>query len=362
MAFTAWQEYIKDDQGNILTGASVEVRKESDGTLATLYADSVGSGQVNPFNNASDGLARFYAAADTSGYKITVSHPSFASDAIFRNVPIGEAQNRDVGTDAADLLTKGDADALYSSMVQDNLTATTDPTVNDDSDDGYSAGSRWLNTVSDEFFLCLDATVGAANWQQATLSLDDLGSMATRNYGTAAAEHRDNSQNEAEFLAKPLTVTEIAGTSYTVTASDNGTMLKTTNASPVTITVPQVSTEDLDNGFQVIVQRAGDGEVTISPEGADVLNAADDFYNIDVKYGAASVVKETDGFWWMTGALSNTPLDGYDAVTGTSAKTAWTIYTAPTISGTYTQAEVQAIADNVQTLAERLAAVIEDLT
>ena len=47
-----------------------------------------------------------------------------------------------------------------------NLVAVTDPTVNDDSADGYTTSSIWFNTVSDTFWACTDATVGAAVWQQ----------------------------------------------------------------------------------------------------------------------------------------------------------------------------------------------------
>ena len=46
-----------------------------------------------------------------------------------------------------------------------NLTATTDPTVNDDVDLFYEVGSLWINVTTDKGFICLDATDGAAVWQ-----------------------------------------------------------------------------------------------------------------------------------------------------------------------------------------------------
>lgn len=46
-----------------------------------------------------------------------------------------------------------------------NRTATTDPTVGDDSGDGYDVGSIWVNTTSDEVFICADSSSGAAVWQ-----------------------------------------------------------------------------------------------------------------------------------------------------------------------------------------------------
>jgi hypothetical protein len=45
-----------------------------------------------------------------------------------------------------------------------NVTATTDPTITDDSDDGYSVGSFWINTTADSFWVLTDETVGAAVW------------------------------------------------------------------------------------------------------------------------------------------------------------------------------------------------------
>ncbi len=64
-----------------------------------------------------------------------------------------------------------DHDALYidepggfGGGLQNNFTATTDPTVDDDSEDGYEAGSMWINTVSGAVFVCVDASVGA--WEQ----------------------------------------------------------------------------------------------------------------------------------------------------------------------------------------------------
>lgn len=47
-----------------------------------------------------------------------------------------------------------------------NNAATAAPTVNDDAGDGYSVGSRWIDTTNDTSYVCVDSTVGAAVWQQ----------------------------------------------------------------------------------------------------------------------------------------------------------------------------------------------------
>lgn len=46
------------------------------------------------------------------------------------------------------------------------LDATADPGVGDDSADGYSVGSLWVNVTDDDAFICLDSSSGAAVWAQ----------------------------------------------------------------------------------------------------------------------------------------------------------------------------------------------------
>ncbi len=50
-----------------------------------------------------------------------------------------------------------------------NLSAAVAPTINDDSGDGYSIGSFWVDTATDTGYMLMDATVGAAVWKQITV-------------------------------------------------------------------------------------------------------------------------------------------------------------------------------------------------
>lgn len=47
-----------------------------------------------------------------------------------------------------------------------NHAATAAPGVGDDAADGYSVGSRWIDTTNDDVYICADATIGAAVWQR----------------------------------------------------------------------------------------------------------------------------------------------------------------------------------------------------
>jgi hypothetical protein len=49
-----------------------------------------------------------------------------------------------------------------------NFISSVDPTQNDDGNDGYTAGSRWINTAANREFVCLDAVLGAAVWIETT--------------------------------------------------------------------------------------------------------------------------------------------------------------------------------------------------
>lgn len=48
--------------------------------------------------------------------------------------------------------------------ILNNYIATTAPTANDDSGDGYSVGSQWFDVTNDKIYFCIDATLTAAIW------------------------------------------------------------------------------------------------------------------------------------------------------------------------------------------------------
>ena len=75
--------------------------------------------------------------------------------------------------------------ALKEDKVKRTIT-TTDPTVNDDSSQGYSVWSLWANTTTSEVYRCIDVTVGAAKWEKTTLTIDELGGAALLDVGTTA--------------------------------------------------------------------------------------------------------------------------------------------------------------------------------
>jgi hypothetical protein len=61
--------------------------------------------------------------------------------------------------------------SLSGSLLKNNFTATTNPTVNDDETQDYSVGSRWINnTFPRREFVCVSNVTGTAIWKETTLS------------------------------------------------------------------------------------------------------------------------------------------------------------------------------------------------
>ena len=75
-------------------------------------------------------------------------------------------------------------DKIDANNPKHNFVATTDPTSTDDSSQGYSAGSVWVNTSTKMVFQCasIDATTGAATWRLVVVTTDDLPEGSTNLY------------------------------------------------------------------------------------------------------------------------------------------------------------------------------------
>lgn len=55
-------------------------------------------------------------------------------------------------------------DRPFNMPLTNNYAATTNPGVSNDSTQGYSVGSQWINTATGTAYLCMSASAGAAVW------------------------------------------------------------------------------------------------------------------------------------------------------------------------------------------------------
>lgn len=95
-----------------------------------------------------------------------------------------------------------------------------------------------------------------------------------------------------------------------------------------------------------------------------------DFTNIGISFTITPATQYADFYGQVntkeafsvdgTQVLSNR-VTGWGSPTGTAARTTFATYTAPDISASYTEAEIQALADHVEILSQRLKALLDDL-
>ena len=75
-----------------------------------------------------------------------------------------------------------------------NLTATANPTITNDTGSGYAVGSVWINISTDECFVCTDATAGAAIWQKTVFEYaNSIKPLVTNtvDLGTSSLKYKD---------------------------------------------------------------------------------------------------------------------------------------------------------------------------
>ena len=94
-----------------------------------------------------------------------------------------------------------------------NLSAIVNPVVGNDNTQGYSIGSIWANTATQQIFLCADATTGASVWKE-------VGG------GSGASDHKvisDATDTTADYLGNKIT------TDATMQVAVSGTGNRKTN-------------------------------------------------------------------------------------------------------------------------------------
>lgn len=193
MALAIKELQITDSQGNVLAGASVEVRRESAGSpVAALKSDRAGATPIsNPMTSDANGMVTFYVVG--GAYKFTITKDSYSK--ILRYQPVGTAQEYDV------------ADILGSSAGVDyTFSATTT-----DADPG--AGIIRLNhaTLASVTAAYIDNVNKAGSTVTGWLdSLDDMGSATNR--GLITIFNKESSGEN--FRIYRVTGSVVNGTGY----------------------------------------------------------------------------------------------------------------------------------------------------
>jgi hypothetical protein len=149
-----YQAFSQDASGNVLSGASVEVRREFDNALVSIYSDRAGSAAIgNPFTSDSDGYFAFHVQG--GAYKITVTKDALTR--IFRYVAIGTAAEGDApGTDPglrwlfSTTTTMADPSSGNVRFNNATLASVTAIAISSNTgENGNPSASAFLNTLDD---------------------------------------------------------------------------------------------------------------------------------------------------------------------------------------------------------------------
>lgn len=135
--------------------------------------------------------------------------------------------------------------------ILEKVDATAAPGVNDDSGDGYSRGTRWVDTVTDKVYLCADDTVGAAVWTEVSSAggIADGDTLATGlTFPNTGLKIRDT--NDTHSLTVALGSNLTANRTLTLSTGDAARALNI-SAADVTVSTFGASLVDDANAAEV---------------------------------------------------------------------------------------------------------------
>ena len=157
---------VATNSANVTTVAGIS---SNISTVAGISANitSVASNSTN-INSVASNSANINSVASNS-----TNINSVASNSTNINTVAGISAN--ISTVAG---ISADVTAAANNIPKANRVATTNPTANDDSGDGYSVGSMWINTSTDAIFFCADAALGAAVWQSNAGAMSGLSDVS----------------------------------------------------------------------------------------------------------------------------------------------------------------------------------------
>ena len=225
------------------------------------------------------GTSPFAVSSNTLVQNLNAQYLNGNDQSFYENAPLASQAEAEAGVDHTKTMTPlrtSQAIAVLAAGIQNNYAGSGPPTVNDDANDGYSAGSVWIDIVAspNESYRCTDPTVGAAVWIKTTLTSDELATVALSGDSDDLIEGTTNlllTQAERDKIATvPAAQNNVqTGTTYTIQASDNGKNVVFTNGAAIAVTLPDTLALD----FQCSIIQAGAGVPTVTPN-TDTINGA----------------------------------------------------------------------------------------
>ena len=192
------------------------------GDLFTIVGDNAWYEVASIGSNTSITLSANYAGTTGSGKSYAISR-DFTT-----RLALPYPQKGDIET-ASIIKRAFEQIDTETNIATANYSATTAPTANDDSGDGYSIGSWWVNVTSDEAYLCVDSTVGAAVWTKISVDVPSeiVALLAGQSVSMASLTLSGGTANGVLYLNGSKVATSgsaltFDGGNQTITAATNG--------------------------------------------------------------------------------------------------------------------------------------------
>jgi len=148
---------------------------------------------------------------------------------ISTHAPSNAQKNSDITKAEIEAMLVGEISSHTHSAASaffNKLDGSTAPIASDDSNDGYEAGSFWLDIVHDESYRCVSPAVDNAVWVKSSLTADELSALAISGNADDLA---DGTINKV-FLATERTKLTAIAPAATANSSD-ATLLNRANHS-----------------------------------------------------------------------------------------------------------------------------------
>jgi len=176
---------------------------------------------------------------------------------------LSESQTHIADSNNPHTVTKNQIGLGVVQNIKSKFDSTIDPTVNNDFSGGYAVGSLWVNTTTDESFMCMDSSVGAAVWKNTSTSEDLVSHLGDTNnpHGVTRDQLGVGVSQSPTFadvtVSNLITGGQVDGRDVSV----DGTKLDTvdTNANNYTHPAnhsPSVITQDASNRFVSDAEKA----------------------------------------------------------------------------------------------------------
>jgi hypothetical protein len=109
-------------------------------------------------------------------------------------------------------------------------------------------------------------------------------------------------ESAIEFVAPGLIgIKTVAGTTYTLVASDAGQMLVFTNAAGCAVTVPTNADVDFEQGAAVLLVQYGDAQVSVAGASGVTVNSTDGLVSTRTQFAQITIIQTSDDVWLVGG-------------------------------------------------------------